>query len=134
MEKTLSYAKAYAIKGKYRSSVTHRAERLLCRQEIAQYIDDLVNQQDIHDILSHSAWLRSVLSDLSLARAKENWTAVAALQRLAGQGCGALRESVNVTYEQSLSDEELIRKVSGGDEQVAAMLRRKIGKEDEFRH
>ena len=81
----------------------------------------------VADLVSHGQLMAELRGDISLARAKDNLTAVMSGHRLAMQAAEMLKDSVTIN-QSTISDEEIIKRLAGDDPQLQARIRRQLGK------
>ncbi len=124
-----AYRRAYNVVRAKPETVARNASKLAHNTYVATRIRELLREARIEDILTVGEHMRGVLNDLEVARAQENMTAVAALDRVVAQILGMTSERFVLGAEKSESDDELVARLSGGDEHKAAMLRSIIGKD-----
>ncbi len=82
--------------------------------------------------VSVGQWGEMVLEGARDAREAGNWPAFANLTRQLGQAVGALKDSVSMTMESSLSDEDLIQRMADGDPATLAALQQILGVKEGF--
>ncbi len=124
-----AYRLAYDVKRAKPETVARNASKLAHNTYVATRIRELLREARIEDILTVGEHMRGVLNDLEVARAQQNRTAVAALDRVVAQILGMTSERVFVGAEKSETDDELIARLAGGDAHKATMLRAIIGKD-----
>ena len=123
LSQSAAYRQAYDAENMKPDQIWQEASRLKQYPRVAHRIDALLREARITDIDSIGRAYRELLDDLEAARSAGNATAVAQLQRLRLQCLGMLRDRLVVSAESSLSDEQLIRRLSGDDPRKAALLR-----------
>ena len=97
------------------------------RGDIQARIKVLFDSIKIQDIDNHGRHYRRVLEARKMALEAQNYTAVAASDRLLAQMQGALIDRSHVTFEASLSDDELVDAVAKGDGILAQAMRARLG-------
>ena len=108
-------------------SMIELASRFRKRVGVMSRIRDLYRSIKIQDIDSHGQHYQRVMQDREDARTDRNWTAVAAFGRLMAQMQGMLIDRSHVTFEASLSDDELVDAVAKGDGILAQAMRARLG-------
>jgi hypothetical protein len=111
-------------------TIHEKASRLFARKEIRARVRDILREARIEDIDSIGQAFSDILDDIQAAREARNWAAVMAGQRLRAQVHGMLIQKVRI--EDNTSDEELIRRLSGGDPAKAAVLYEILGAGNSF--
>lgn len=112
-----------------RNCMMVEASKLEKQPKIRLRIKELYDSVRIADIDNHAQLYTRVLADCESARKAENWTAMVGLHRLAAQMQGALIDRTHMTFEATLSDDELIDVVSKGDGIIARAMRDRLGKD-----
>lgn len=112
--------------------INKRASDLANKPAVQRRVRALLDESKIQDLESIGHAFSELLTDLTAARTAKNWTAVAAFQRLKLQVLGMLKEIVMLSPEQTLSDEEIIKRLAGNNPALRAALAAKIGTEDRF--
>ena len=87
----------------------------------------------VQDIDSVGQAYTDLLSDMASAREAKNWTALAAFTRTRAQILGMVKEGLHVSFEASLSDDQLIKALAAGDSNKDAVLRTMLGTSDGFK-
>jgi len=73
-----------------------------------------------------------LLSDIEAARADGNWTALSSLQRIRSQYLGLSKVNVAVSVESAMTDVELIKRISGGNQEFIEVLGAQLAIEHSF--
>ena len=124
-----AYAQAHPNSKAQRASMMELASRVEKRDRVRLRIRDLYRSIKIQDIDSHGQHYQRVMQDREDARIDKNWTAVAAFSRLMAQMQGMLIDRSHVTFEATLSDDELVDMVSRGDGTIADAMRARLGRD-----
>ena len=111
------------------SSVWCEASKFAKRPNVQQRLAEVIEGAKLQSILSHQQWFKNTQLLMEEAREEgKNWNAVQALNRQLGTANGTLVERMQFEGPEE-SDDALIAKLSGGDPQVAATLRKLIGRD-----
>ncbi len=124
-----AYRIAWGCKHAKPESVHRMAHRIAQRVHVKSRIRDLLREARVFDIEAVGQAYQQLLEDMQTAREKGNDTALASYTRTKFQAQGMMRDHLVVSAEKSESDDELVARLSGGDEHKAAMLRSIIGKD-----
>ncbi len=108
-------------------SINVSASRLAKNPNVQLRVSALLAEMRIKDIDSVGEAWKELLELVKEARDKENFNAAAALMRTRLTGLGALQTRLHVTQSNTMSDEALVQRLSGGDEHVAKLLHAIIG-------
>ncbi len=111
------------------TSVHVAACKLMAKAKIKQRVRELLKQARVEDVLSVGEHMVHILEDREAAKSDGNHTAIAAFDRTLATVLGMTANTVLVAAEKSETDDELIARLSGGDEHKATMLRSIIGKD-----
>ena len=109
-----------------------RASRMATNPKVAERVRQLVDEAKIQDLETVGHAFQELCSDLALARTLKNMTAVAAFQRIKLQVLGMLKETVLLNMEQTITDEELVKRVAGTNPALATALKASLGKEERY--
>jgi hypothetical protein len=132
-EQAEAYRKSHACTGVNPQRIAERACRLAAKAQVKARIRELLAEAKIQDIDSIGATFQQLLEDMEGARQAKNWTALAAFTRIRTQIHGMLHDNLSLNYEQTLTDEQLARRIADGDEKIFAALMEKLGDPDSFR-
>ena len=127
-----AYRQTHKIKGKSEQAINDAAGRLAHKPRIAARCATVLAEMRITDLDCAGSWWADLAGFIKKASAAANWTAVAALMRLRGQGLGVLAETVVLRQEDSLSDAELVKRLAGRDPGKTATLLGVLGRRDTF--
>lgn len=111
------------------TSVHVAACKLKAKPKIGQRIRELLRQARVEDIVSVGEHTVHILEDREAAKADRNHTAVAANNRTLATILGMTSNTLVLAPEKSETDDELVARLSGGDEHKARMVRAIIGKD-----
>lgn len=109
-----------------------RASKMAANPKVAARVRGLVDEAKIQDLETVGHAFQELVSDLAMARGLKNMTAVAALQRIKLQVLGMLKETVLLNMEQTINDEELVKRVAGKNPILASALRASLGREESY--
>ena len=107
------------------------ASKVMARGRVKAYVKELFRAVKKSDLLSGPEWLAGAIADLEHARADNNHTAVASMQRVIAQGIGQLSEHLSLTDERPTA-ETLVQVLAQDDPALAEMLRRKLSGRSDF--
>ncbi len=124
-----AYRLAYDVKRAKPETVARNASKLMHNTYIATEVRELRKQARVEDIVSVGEHTAHILEDREEAKADRNHTAVAANNRTLATILGMTSNTVVWAAEKSETDDELVARLSGGDEHRAAMLRAIMGKD-----
>ncbi len=127
--KSAAYREAYNAVRMKPHTVAEEARRLCENPLISRTIAEHLKEARAQDIITTGQVLQGIIDDLEMAREEKNLTAVAALDRVLCQTLGMMRDTLVLSAEKSETDDELVARLSGGDEHKAKMLRTIIGKD-----
>ena len=111
------------------TSVHVAACKLMAKPKIQQRIRELLREARVEDIVSVGEHTVHILEDREAAKADGNHTAIAAFDRTLATILGMTNSTVLVAAEKSETDEQLIARLSAGDEHKATLLRALIGRD-----
>ena len=133
-----SYRAAYDVKPQTKAKSIHESASRLARDiNVQSRVRELLKEARISDIDTVGEAWDHLLKLINKAEDEGNMTACAALMRQRLQGLGAIaNHHVTVKHESTLSDEELVRRIAGGDKEKAAILLSLLTPDsfDEVRH
>ena len=127
--KSSAYREAYGAVRMKPHTVAEEARRLSENPLISRTIDEHLQAARLEDITTTRQIMRGMLDDLETAREEKNMTAVAALNKTICQVYQMTSTRLVLSPEKSETDDELIARLSQGDEHKATMLRSIIGKD-----
>jgi hypothetical protein len=135
LNQTEAYRESHNTEGLTNQRISERASKLAARGPIKARVRELLRQAKVSDIDSVGQAFNDILKDIEEARQAKNWTAVAQLSRLRVQCHGMILDKGMILAPGSdMTDAQLIARIAGGDEEVAARLRFVLGPgDDEFR-
>jgi hypothetical protein len=125
-EQASAYRKSRDCAGISPQRVAERACRLAVKEQVKARVSELLSEAKVADIDSVGRAHADLLADLAAARAAENWTAVAALTRTRTSILGMVRDNLHVSYEASLSDDQLVKALAGEDAALAITFRKML--------
>ncbi len=118
-------------------TVHKRASDMFKRAHVRGRVRELLKLAKVLDIESVGASYAKMLEDMEAAREDGNHNAVMGYTRIKMQAHGMLKDTVSMTMESSLSDEDLIQRMAGDDPAKIAALQTILGAPegfDETRH
>ncbi len=124
-----SYRQSHDATRQRPTSVNVAASKLTAKATIKQRVRELLRAARVEDVLSVGEHMAHLCEDREAAKADGNHTAIAAFDRTLATVLGMTANTVLVAAEKSETDDELIARLSGGDEHKATMLRSIIGKD-----
>jgi hypothetical protein len=120
---TDAYRAAYNVRKALPKNVNRKATALFGQPGIRACIEQLVSEAKIQDLDSIGAAYRDTPAYLRQAVERNNLTAAAAFNRQRLQVLAMLKIDVSVSFEQTLSDDELNSRIAGGDGDKVELLR-----------
>ncbi|MDX1485239.1 MAG: hypothetical protein R3229_12235 [Alphaproteobacteria bacterium] len=133
LSQTEAYRKTHACKGVNAQRIAERASRLAAKPQVIARVQELLREAKILDIDSVGQAHQQLLGDMDSAREAKNWTALASMHRIRMQVLGMIQNSVVVNLEQTLSDEELIKRLADGDPKREEVFREMLIPADTYR-
>ena len=127
-----AYRMAYSASRMQPKQVWEEASKLRRNPKVAQRIEGLLKAARVQDITNLGREIRRTIDLQQEALAAGNHNASAAYQRMLMTTVGALRDRLVLTVESSLSDKELIERLSGGDPERLAAARVLLGAAEGF--
>ncbi len=127
-----AYRMAYNASGMQPKQVWEEASKLRRKPKVAQRIEELLRAARVQDITNIGREIRRTMDLQQEALAAGNHNASAAYQRMLMTTVGALQQRLVLTVESSLSDQELIERLSGGDPERLAAARVLLGAGEGF--
>lgn len=115
-----------------KEQINDKASKMAAKPAVVARVRQLLDEAKIQDLETVGHAFQELCSDLALARSLKNMTAVAAFQRIKLQVLGMLKETVLLNMEQTISDEELVKRVAGTNPALATALKASLGKEDRY--
>lgn len=125
-----AYTQVYQTETVNRDTQIECASRLASNHNIAARVRALLAAAKLQDIWSIGEWFNDVKRLTAKAEADGNMTAVMSGLRIAGQALGPLRENINVSIENRITDVQLVQLLSRGDEARARQIADMIGADD----
>ena len=123
-----AYRAAYNVKPTTTAESVHvSASRMAKRPNVQSRVRQLLSESRIADIDNMGQAWRDLLDIYQEARDEKNYNAAAQLMRQRLTGLGALQQHLTITHRDSMSDEQVIKRLAGDDEKKAAVLRSIIG-------
>ncbi len=127
-----AYRAAYSASRMKPEQVWQEASKLRQNHKVARRIDDLLKVARTEDVTNLGREIRRTIDLQQAALADGNHNASAAYQRMLMKTVGALQDRLVLTVESSLSDKELIERLSGGDPERLAAARVLLGAAEGF--
>ena len=127
-----AYRASYDAKNMKDATVHQEACRLARDPNVAARLRELLEDARISDLDNAQRAFLDLLQDIESARSAENWTALAALQRMRMTYHGLLKDRVIMEHHGPAHDEEIIKAIAGDNERLAAMLRDHLGSDEHF--
>lgn len=128
-----AYKASFPSKGKSDTDLSSRASKLARNEHVQLRAKAILDAVNLSAIDTANQAIVELIQDIKACRNAGKWAALAALTRLRLQVHGILKENLNVTAEQQLSDEELIKRLASGDPALAAMLKGMLGSTSAFK-
>ena len=128
---TAAYTQAFKCKKMAQKTITENASRLAGNSKVLARVREILLEARIEDVDHANVAFNDLLRHLELAEKAENWTAVAAFDRLRLQHHGMLKADVQVDSGVE-RDRELIEAIAGADPKKRAALELLMGKAEVF--
>ena len=113
-----SYRFAYDLEEGQDKNVHSMAANLRKKPHIADRISEILRDQHVDDLDSPQKVLLDCLHACQEAKEDKNWGAVATLLKTRAQMQGMLKDRIIIHSDEHLSDHELARQLSQGDEHM----------------
>lgn len=127
-----AYRAAYSASRMKPELVWQEASKLRRNHKVARRIEELLRVARIEDLTSVGKELRRTMDLQQEALSDRNHAAVASFQRQLNGAVGLTDRRIVLSYERSLSDAELLEKLSGGDPKKLEAARMLLGTPDHF--
>jgi hypothetical protein len=127
-----AYRAAYSASRMKPEQVWQEASRLRWNHKVARRIEELLTVARVEDLTSVGKELRRTMDLQQEALLDRNHAAVASFQRQLNGAVGLTDRRIVLSYESSLSDQELLERLSGGDPKKLAAARVLLGAPDHF--
>ena len=127
LTQSAAYRAAYRTSRMQPEQVWQEASRLRRNYKVAHRIEELLRVARIEDLTSVGKELRRTMDLQQEALTDRNHAAVASFQRQLNGAVGLTDRRIVVSYESSLSDTELLEKLSGGDSVRLAAAQQLLG-------
>lgn len=127
-----AYRRAFKVQRMKPKKVYEKASTLFGRPAVKGRVRELLKAAKVQDLISVGEWLELVRDGVEKAKADNNMTAFFNGTRQLGQALGALKDNVNLTVEQQMSDAELIERLAMDDPAKVAALQQILGAADKF--
>jgi hypothetical protein len=114
------------------SDIAVKSSKMAARPAIRARMRQLIDEARIQDMASVGSVYRQLCDLLDKATEAANWTACAAFMRLKLQVHGLLKETVTLAMEQTISDDELVKRVAKDNPALAKLLTDSVGKENAY--
>lgn len=128
-----AYRAAYSGSRMTPKQVWEEASKLRHKPKVSQRIEELLRVARIEDLTSVGKELRRTMDLQQEALSDRNHAAVASFQRQLNGAVGLADRRIVLSYERSLSDQELLERLSGGDPEKLAAARMLLGAPEGFR-
>ena len=132
MNQSQAYRNSHECKTVTPAQLNTRASKLAKKDSIRERVQALVNEAKVADLDSIGRAYKALLDDMAAAKEAKNWTALATFHRMRLQVLGMLTDNLTVTVEQSMSDDELAKRIAGDDPVLLAQLKRTMGNADDY--
>jgi hypothetical protein len=114
------------------SSIHERACKMAAKPRIKARVAQLLDEARIQDMESVGSIYKQLCELLDKATEAANWTACAAFMRLKLQVNGLLKETVTLSMEQTISDDELVKRVAKDNPALAKLLTDSVGRDNAY--
>ncbi len=127
-----AYRASYDASAMKDATVHQEACRLARDPNVAARLRELLEDARIEDLDSAQRAFLDLLEDIESARSAENWTALAALQRMRMTYHGLLKDRVILEHHGPAHNEEIIKALANGDPHRERLARQLLGSDEEF--
>ena len=114
------------------STVNSKASTLFAKPQMQGRVRELLRASKIQDVTSAPEHMRKMMAAREVAFEDKNFTATASFDRTIAQCLAMTSNNVNIHFEASLTDDQLITKIVGDDPTLVAALRKRIGADNTF--
>ena len=132
MSQSDAYRQAFNVTRAQPKTVHEKASRLFARDKVKARVRELLRNARVQDIDSVGEAFDHLLRLIQKAETDGNLNAAAQLMRQRLQTHGMLRDTVVLTSESQLTDEQLIEKLAGDDPAKLAAARMLLGAGEGF--
>lgn len=115
-----------------KEAINVRASKMASNPRLKERVRALLDEAKISDLDNIGRAFTDLMRFIFKAEEKSNFTALAALMRLRLQVIGALKENVLVNMESTISDDELVKRMTSRQPELAALLRKSLGRDDGY--
>ena len=122
-----AYRQAYNVEGMTDKQVWEEASKLRKHPKVSQRISEILESARIEDIDSANRAFNDLLRGIEEAFNDRNWTAYASLMRQRLQFHGLLKDKLELSQAETLSDEQLIKELAGDDPEKRKLVADMIG-------
>ena len=114
------------------STVNSKASTLFAKPQMQGRVRELLRASKIQDVTSAPEHMHKMMTAREAAFEAKNYTAAASWDRTIAQCLAMTSNNVNVHCEGTLTDEQLVSRIAGDNEEVAAVLRAQLGVDSTF--
>ena len=132
MYQTDAYRKSHDCTGVAPQRIAERASKLAAKPGVKARVQELLREAKVLDIDSVGEAHKAILDAIERASEAKNWTALSSLLKTRAQILGMIKDSMVIAPAEGLSDAQLIDRLAGGDAAKAAMVKKMLGKDDEY--
>lgn len=118
-----AYNNCFKTKGRKPEQIAQSASKLARNEHIQAYARRIIDDLKLSDVDTANKAIIALLQDIDACRAAGKYAALAAFTRLRLQVHGLLKENINITDEQRLSDDQLIERLAGKDKSKADLIK-----------
>lgn len=127
-----AYRRAYKAKRLPYDVVNNRASRLAREQRIVDRVALCVTELKLEQLDSLGKAYKDLIKGIDAAFDAKNYNAYFAGMRLRLQCQGLLKDNINITAEQRLTDAQLVDQLGSKDKELKAKLRLVVGSGDAY--
>lgn len=117
-----AYRECFKTKGRSDGAIGVAASKLANHPVIKARAQAIVGELNISSIDSANQAVIELIQDIRQCREDKKWSALAQFTRLRLQIHGILKENINITDEQRLTDEQLVQRIAKGDKSTERLL------------
>lgn len=127
-----AYKRAFRAKRVTADVIAKRADRLCKEQRIIDRVAMCVAELKLEQIDSLGKAYRDLLDSLDKCLDAKNYAAYFSGMRLRLQCLGMLKDNINITSEQKMTDEQLLDRLGSKDPELKGKLRLVVGSGDAY--
>ena len=132
MDPSDAYKRAFRAKRVTAPVIAQRANRLCNEQRIIDRVALCVGELKLEQLDSLGKCYRDLLDSLEQCKKAQQWASYFSGMRLRMQCQGMLKENINITSEQRMTDAQLAERLGKADPELKGKLRLVMGSSDAY--